>query len=142
MVYQNSNTDSVSKLKYWWYIKTQILMVYQNSNTDSVSKLKYWWCIKTQILIVYKNSNTDRVSKLKYWFCIKTQIFLYSMCTLLIFYLILFFGNSYCIKVTFNNNYRYDALSIGLISIGLMIWSSIDLDIHHSKVFSSDGVNI
>ena len=38
------------------------------------------------------------------------------MDTLFIFFLILHFGYPYCIKVTFSNNYRYDAVSIGLIS--------------------------
>ena len=40
----------------------------------------------------------------------------YPMYTLLIFFIILFFGYLYCIKVTFDNNYRYNAKSIGLIS--------------------------
>ena len=34
----------------------------------------------------------------------------------LFFYYSSFFGYPYCIKVTFDNNYRYDAISIGLIS--------------------------
>ena len=32
------------------------------------------------------------------------------------FLIILFFEYPYCIKVTFDNNYRYNAISIGLIS--------------------------
>ena len=34
--------------------------------------------------------------------------------TLLIFFLVLSFGYPYCIKVTFDNNYRCDAISIEL----------------------------
>jgi len=42
------------------------------------------------------------------------------MYTLLILFLILYFGYPYCKKVTFDNNYRYNAISIELYPIELM----------------------
>ena len=40
----------------------------------------------------------------------------YPMYTILILFLILFFGYPYCKKETFDNNYRHNAISIEQIS--------------------------
>ena len=50
----------------------------------------------------------------------------YPIYTLLILFLILSFGYFYGIKVTFDNNYRYNAMSIGLISDWIKVSCSQD----------------